>query len=443
MRQFEKTVHDYIEQEQLLQPDGLCLVALSGGADSVALLRVLLQLGYRVEAVHCNFHLRGNESDRDEQFAKNLCIQLNVPFHLIHFDTKTYAELHKVSIEMAARQLRYHYFLQLSEDIGATAVCVAHHQDDAIETLLMNLLRGTGIHGLTGIRARNGLVVRPLLAVSRADILNYLTECGQAYVTDSTNLVPDVLRNKIRLQLLPLMESMNPAVRANLMMTARHINEAEKVYDQTIKEWKEQGVVNNSVSLDFVKSLPSAASFLHEWLMPMGFTSAQTQQMAKALDGQAGKTFFSATHEVLVDRDMLILQPMSPELKPLKMPEPGYYRYTDNTQFRLTIHSGSLISKERARASVDATKVLFPLTLRPVQPGDRFQPFGMSGSRLVSDYLTDQKCTLFEKRRQLVVIDATGQIVWLVGQRTAQPFCVTPDTSQVLVMEIITQNTQL
>ena len=168
---FLDRISDFIGKHQLLSRDGLHLVALSGGADSVALLRVLCHLGYRVEAAHCNFHLRGEESDRDEEFVKDLCQKLNIPLHLIHFETAEYASLHQVSIEMAARELRYGYFRQLRDDIGAETVCVAHHRDDAVETLLMNLLRGAGIHGLTGIRPRNGHIVRPLLGVSRQEIL--------------------------------------------------------------------------------------------------------------------------------------------------------------------------------------------------------------------------------------------------------------------------------
>ena len=191
-------VADFIAKQGLLRREGLYLVALSGGADSVALLLILKDLGYRIEAAHCNFHLRGEESNRDEEFVKELCKEKAIPLHLIHFDTKEYAALHQVSIEMAARELRYGYFRQLRQDIGAEKVCVAHHRDDTVETLLMNLMRGSGVHGLTGIRANYGEIVRPLLAVSRQEIVDYLHSIGQPYVTDSTNLVDDVLRNKIR-----------------------------------------------------------------------------------------------------------------------------------------------------------------------------------------------------------------------------------------------------
>ena len=173
-----RKIEKFIAEQGLLLKDGLYIVALSGGADSVALPRCLLALGYRIEAAHCNFHLRGEESDRDEQFVIQLCQQLEVPLHLAHFDTRSYAQLHKVSIEMGARELRYHYFEQLRQDIGATDICVAHHQDDSVETLLINLIRGTGIHGLTGIRPRQGHIVRPLLCVSRMEIEEGLKKIG-------------------------------------------------------------------------------------------------------------------------------------------------------------------------------------------------------------------------------------------------------------------------
>ena len=185
---FIRRVSQYIEEKHLLQPGDKVLVALSGGADSVALLRVLLRLGYVCEAAHCNFHLRGEESLRDEQFVRELAARLDVPLHVIHFDTNEYAASHGVSVEMAARELRYGWFGQLRRECGARVVAVAHHRDDSVETFLLNLVRGTGINGLQGIRPVNGEVVRPLLCVSRAEILEYLASLGQAYVTDSTNL---------------------------------------------------------------------------------------------------------------------------------------------------------------------------------------------------------------------------------------------------------------
>ena len=443
-------VETYIKKEGLLSREGLHIVALSGGADSVALLRVLLAAGYRIEAAHCNFHLRGDESDRDEQFVKNLCQQNDVPIHLIHFDTAEYASLHQVSIEMAARELRYRYFDQLRQDIGAETVCVAHHRDDAVETFLMNLLRGAGIHGLTGIRPRNGHIVRPLLCVSRQDILQYLDSIGQDYVTDSTNLVDDVLRNKIRLHLIPLLNQLSPAASDNIARSAAYLSEAEKVYNDFWSAWgrtrglsplcevhEAQGdsplrAQPLSLPISDLKQSPSPLCLLHELLSPLGFNRSQIDQLLDCLDSTSGKEFSSPSHTLVIDRDRLIVEPISSPLPPLRIPEPGNYRTSDQRLLKVESTSVITVSKTSDCATLDQSKIQFPLTLRLVHEGDTFCPFGMSGHRLVSDFLTDLKLSVLEKRRQLVVTDATDTILWLVGLRTDNRFRVTPDTTAIL-----------
>ena len=452
-------VNDFIGRHQLLSRDGLHLVALSGGADSVALLLVLRRLDYHVEAVHCNFHLRGEESDRDEAFVKNLCSEQDIKLHLIHFDTREYAVVHQVSIEMAARELRYRYFEQLRQDIGAETVCVAHHRDDANETLLMNLMRGAGIHGLTGIRPRNGSIVRPLLDVSRQEIEDYLHSIGQTYVTDSTNLEPDVLRNKIRLQLLPLMEDLQPGTADNLARSAYYLSEAEKVYNAEIAREKDEYLsstrglspvcevheahgdsplcVSGNQHFSFLIShsslitSPSPLCLLHELLTPLGFNRTQIEQILSATD-ESGRAFTSPTHILVIDRDRLVVEPIQEPMKPMVIPEPGRYRLDENVCLDVSITDDVTVSKTPDVATLDAERIQFPLTVRPVQQGDRFQPYGMQGQKLVSDFLTDQKLNLLEKRRQLVVTDATGAIIWLVGRRTSHRYRVTPDTTKVL-----------
>ena len=426
-------IQKYIDSHQLLDRSELHLVGLSGGADSVALLLILRELGYRVEAAHCNFRLRGEESDRDEKFVKELCTRLDVPLHLIHFDTKSYAEQHQVSIEMAARDLRYGYFRELCKDIGAADVCIAHHRDDAVETLLMNLLRGAGIHGLTGIRPKNDFVRRPLLCINRQEIVDYLDSIGQAYVTDSSNLEADVVRNKVRLRVLPLLEDIAPGATANIDKTANYLREAEKVFQAEMR--REQGAFLNadgkSVEIELLQQLPSPSSFLHEWLMPLGFNSTQTEQMLSCL-GETGREFSSNTHTLVVDRKQLVVEPIAEPMKSIKMPECGTYRYDESAAYKLEIADNVEISKSADVATVDADKVKFPLTLRPVSTGDRFVPFGMKGSKLVSDYLTNQKVSLLDKRRQLVLGDASGAIIWLVGRRTDNRFRIDNDTKRTL-----------
>lgn len=433
-------IADFIAKHQLLSRSGLHLIALSGGADSVALLRILRDLGYHIEAAHCNFHLRGAESDRDEQFVKQICDSLNIPLHLIHFDTTEYATLHQVSIEMAARELRYGYFRQLCQDIGAESVCVAHHRDDAVETFLMNLLRGSGIHGLTGIRPKNGPIVRPLLGVSRQEIEDYLHSIGQDYVTDSTNLHDDVLRNKLRLNVLPLLKEINPGAAENIDKTARFLQEAERIYDAAMQTALKslvhtEGQVQ-SVSIQELLKQPAIGTFLHEWLSPFGFNSTQTQQIAECLDAEPGKTISSVSHTLLVDREKLFLEPVSEPVKPLRIPEPGRYRFSPEILFDVKYLSDITISKSTDCITIDAANVQFPLTVRLVQSGDAFCPLGMEGHKLVSDFLTDRKATLLEKRRQLVVTSANGDILWLVGHRPDHRYRITPFTTTVLRIKL-------
>ena len=443
-------VADFIGRHQLLSRDGLHIVALSGGADSVALLLVLKRLGYRIEAAHCNFHLRGEESDRDETFVCQLCEAQNVPIHRAHFDTREYAALHKVSIEMAARELRYRYFEQLRQDLGADTVCVAHHRDDAVETLLMNLMNGTGIHGLTGIRPENGAIVRPLLGVSRSEIEEFLHSISQTYVTDSTNAVDDVLRNKIRLHLIPLMQQILPKSSENIAKTADYIKEVEAVYEKALQSERAQivrtlqpavGTLDQrgaeTVEIADLQALPSSECFLFEWLRPFGFTSAQILQIADSLDAPSGKSFSTATHVLYIDRSELMVAPVFQSPSPLKMPEDGVYRYQEKTAFRITFSNNVEISKSDNCITIDKEKVEFPLTVRVIQSGDRFTPFGMNGSKLVSDYLTDKKVSLWAKRSQLVVTDAHDHILWLVGHRIDHHFRITPATTTALRIELL------
>ena len=339
---------------------------------------------------------------------------------------------------MAARDLRYGYFHQLCQDIGASTICVAHHRDDAVETLLMNLIRGAGIHGLTGIRPRNGQVVRPLLCLSRQEIEDYLRHIGQHYVVDSTNLVDDVVRNKIRLRVLPLLREINPNVAENIDKTANYLQQAEKIFNTSLRSQldslveRREGSDAQAVSVKSLQEQPSPKAFLHEWLSPYGFNSAQTEQIFAHLNGESGREFTSASHTLLIDRSQLILEPLKAPMKTMKIPEEGHYRYTEDMRFSFE-HSDTIsISNSAFCATIDLANIQYPLTIRPVQTGDRFCPFGMEGHRLVSDFLTDQKLSLLEKRRQLVVTDAKGDILWLVGLRTDNRYRVTNTTSSIL-----------
>ena len=418
-------VKDYIRKHKLLNDNDLYIVALSGGADSVALLLLLDEMGYNIHAAHCNFHLRGEESDRDELFCESLCQQKSIPFHRIHFDTLTYAETHKVSVEMAARELRYHYFEELRSDIGATGVCVAHHQDDSVETVLLNLIRGTGLRGLTGIQCRNGHILRPLLCVSRKEIESYLQTKDQDYVIDSTNLEDDMLRNKVRLRVIPLLQELNPAVTENILRTSENLTEAQGILDSIVSLYK------NSKSLDLneLNKYGSSEYILFEWLKDYGFNGVQVKE---AMGAETGSIFTSSLgYDLLVDRGRFVVEPALKSLKPLCIPEEGTYVLDEET--KISVKKVPVwVSREERVATLDASKVHFPLTVRRVEKGDKMVPYGMRGHRLLSDIMTDRKMTLFEKRRQIVVVDAKGIIVWLAGIRISD-LCQIDDTTTEVV----------
>ena len=439
-------VEVYIERHKLLKTNDLYIVALSGGADSVALLLLLKEHGFNVHAAHCNFHLRGAESDRDESFCVSLCQQLGVELHRAHFCTREYAELHKVSIEMAARELRYRWFGQLCQDLGAAGVCVAHHRDDSVETVLLNLVRGTGLRGLTGIRPRSELVVpcgqdvqkqmklvvlRPLLCVSRAEIEAFLAEKGQGYVTDSTNLEADVQRNVVRLEVLPLLRKLNPAVAENIQRTAENLSEAQQVLIVTIASINSSNILN----LSDLKKYVSSEYLAFEWLRKYGFNGDQVRQI---LDAETGRVVSSATgYDVLKDRERLIVEPALEPFNPMRIPEEGTYVLDGNKRFSVR-KKPVYVSKESHIATLDAANVRFPLTVRRVEEGDWMQPYGMKGRKLLSDLMTDRKMTVFEKRRQLVVVDSQGIIVWAVGLRTDHRVAVGDQTKDVLEISFVT-----
>lgn len=418
-------VSAYINKHKLLNANDLYIVALSGGADSVALLLLLKEGGFNVHAAHCNFLLRGSESDRDEAFCVDLCRQLGVELHRAHFATREYAEAHKVSVEMAARELRYNWFEQLRKDIGAVGICVAHHRDDSVETVLLNLIRGTGLRGLTGIQPRNGYVLRPLLCVSRDEIEHFLAKRGQKYVIDSTNLETDVKRNKVRLQVLPLLRTLNPAVSDNIQRMVENVAEAQIVLDSLLDNFKK----HNTLEIRELEKYGSSEYVIYEWLKNYGFNGTQARQI---LEAETGKIVSSSQgYDVLKDRERLIIERTLKPFNPMRIPEEGMYVLDE--KMRLSLRKcAAYVSKKPFVATFDAQKVVFPLTVRRVEEGDWMIPFGMRGRKLLSDLMTDRKMTVFEKRRQLVVVDAQDVIVWAVGLRIADSVAVAETTQSVL-----------
>lgn len=438
-----KKIAHFIASNNLLVKEKKYLIALSGGADSVCLLLVLDKLGYNIEAVHCNFNLRGDESSRDEQFCIELCKKRNIKIHLAHFDTNSYALLHKTSIEMAARNLRYSFFENLRHDVGADGICVAHHQNDCAETLIMNLIRGTGIKGLAGIMPKRDSIIRPLLCVSRDEIEDFLTKESQDYVTDSTNLDDFCVRNSIRLNIIPMMEKINPSVVQNIVRTAMRMNEANKVFNESIEasSSKVSDLIDGSLYIDIraLKKEPSPEYTLFNILKNYRFNPEQIESIGYNLDFPTGTRFLSDTHQLVFDREKMIVTKIENNRISLKIPEHGKYIINDVKSIRIEkviVNKEFNISKDNFTATLDSANVKFPLLLRNVENGDRFFPFGMKGSKLVSKYMTDKRFSLIDKQKQMVIEDASGNIIWLVGERTDERFKITNKTTYALVISI-------
>ncbi|MBO5864887.1 MAG: tRNA lysidine(34) synthetase TilS [Bacteroidaceae bacterium] len=429
-------VERFIEEHRLLEQGDKVLVAISGGADSVALLVVLKKLGYECAAIHCNFHLRDEESNRDEQFTKDLCERHGVALHIIHFDTKSYAQEKGISIEMAAREQRYAAFEEHRTVIGAKAIAVAHHRDDSAETLLLNLTRGTGIKGLRGIQSRNGHIIRPLLCVGRDEIVEYLKWRGESFVTDSTNLTSDYTRNKIRLEVIPKLAEINPSILSTLVATAQHISDAEKIYRHAVKEAIKRVKQGNEINIETLAKEVAPATILHEILSPLGFNSTQIGDIANGLTGNGTKQYHATLWSVVKDRERLIINPNTEvEIEDVQLPQEGTIITRQGTlTIKPAVFNGE-IPKQRNIACLDIDKLHAPLTLRKTRNGDRFAPFGMRGTKLVSDYLTDRKMSFNEKKRQLVVTDVRDEIVWLVGERPSSHYSISKSTKNILYLE--------
>lgn len=436
-----RRVAKYIEEEKLFHPKDYILVALSGGADSVALLLILNELNYKCAALHCNFHLRGDESDRDEAFVTELCKKYNIPLFKTSFDTVSFAKKEKISTEMAARNLRYNWFEKMRSQLNANHIAVAHHADDAIETFMINLSRGTGIHGLTGIRLRNNYIVRPLLCLGRHEIISFLSALGQSHVEDSTNAENIFTRNKYRNIIIPEFEKVNPAFKKNAYETINNIAMAEafirsqiKKIENEIVEKKEEGELR--IAIQSLHLYGNERFILFEILQAYGFTPSSIEDIAGGLDGESGKIYFSKEYRLIKDRTHLILQP---------------YKGKDNNSFIISciadfstipiiIKAESLkteeteIEKDKSFCYMDADKIEFPLLLRHWQEGDFFVPFGMKGKKKLSDYFSDHHFSIIEKEKTWI-LSKEDKILWIVGERTDDRFKITADTKQILKLQ--------
>lgn len=433
------TVGRFIEKEKLILPGEKIIVGLSGGMDSMALLDVLTLLGYQCVGAHCNFHLRGEESDRDACFVKKWCKDIDIPFTSVDFDTYPYAADRKISIEMAARELRYTWFEIIRKQYGAHVVAVAHHKDDSVETVLLNLVRGTGIRGLTGISPRNGNIVRPLLCVTRDEIECYISDRHLPNVFDSTNKDDAFIRNALRIHVIPMLETLNPSVRDAVFRTSQHLSEVKKIYEVSMEKEKQMVFLDGKIDIQALRKTISPSSVMFEILTPFGFHPAVIEDAFQSLDATPGKVFYSDQYRLIRDRDFFLLDTVSTgnDARETYVIEKQPKTILLPIHLNISIEKSPVgIVKKRERLYADADKLSFPLELRKWQAGDWFIPFGMTGRKKLSDYFTDRKFSLKDKENAWVLAIGS-EILWIVGERSNERYKVTEKTIHVFMAEFI------
>ena len=391
------------------------ILALSGGIDSMVLADLLLKAKADFVLAHCNFHLRGEESDGDEQFVREFAERNGLTLHVKQFDTVDYAQTQGVSIEMAARELRYAWFEELRQQLNYDFIAVAHHADDQLETFFINLLRGAGIRGLKGMLPVNGHIIRPLLDASRDEIHQYAVENGIKWREDHTNAETQFLRNKIRHELLPVIDSISQEGRASILKSINHLSSENALYRELLKE-------KLAPSTSFLLAMTQSEQLLLEWLRDYGFNDDQVHFIHEAMNGQPGTSFFSPTHRLTIERDGLELTPIC-ENNDISI-ELSYQQIPKDEHF--------VIDKSPQVAQLDYDKLTFPLKIRKWQVGDRFHPLGMKGSKLLSDFFVDQKMTTRQKDECQVLTTADGEIVWVIGRRIDDRYKVTERTKTIL-----------
>jgi tRNA(Ile)-lysidine synthetase-like protein len=414
------------------------LLATSGGKDSMVMLHLFQQLDYEIGIAHCNFQLRGMESFEDQNFVQEYASANDIPVFITQFDTKAFAEDYKVSTQVAARELRYNWFYELLETEKFDYILTAHHADDNLETFLINLSRGTGLEGLTGIPEQNDRVIRPLLAFSQEEMEEYATINDIQWREDSSNASDKYLRNKIRHHLVPMLKELNPNFLSSFHKTQTYLQEAQvMVEDASIMIYQQVAKQEDDTiyfDLKKLKKLPNYKSYLHQWMKEFGFSA--WEDIYDLVESQSGKYVFSPEYRLLKDRDSLILSPIN------FVNEKEEYSIDENQKevnipLNLTFCKVADISLTTNSAIfVDADKLQFPLVLRHWNEGDSFQPFGMNGkSKKVSKLFKDEKLSLLEKENSWLLC-SNDQIVWIIGLRQDERFRIENTTKNILKIQL-------
>jgi len=434
-----RSFQQYIRQEQLFQPQQRILLAVSGGVDSVVLCHLFHRAKLNFGIAHCNFQLRGKASEEDATFVEKLANELEAAFFKTTFATEKIASERKISIQMAARDLRYEWLEHIRSQEQFDYIATAHHLNDSIETVLYNLTKGCGIRGLHGILPKVNQIVRPLLFATKKQIEAYTKAENTSFRHDASNDSDKYERNKLRHHVLPVLRELNPNFEQTAAQSIQHLRQAEQLYDvalATLREkWLTQTDEKMTIELAELQAHPAARTILYEWLSPFGFHQNQVGQLLESAQRQAGGLFFSDTHELLIDRTQLIVQPTTQQADAehfFPAPDGRLSLKEGILQIKGEVPPPATFTDDENVVYLDFSKLVFPLKLRRWQPGDVFQPLGMQGKhQKLQDFFTNQKLSRFDKER-IWLLESAGEICWIVGHRLDERFKVTAKTQSCL-----------
>lgn len=439
----QEKLEAFISENNLFCKNDRILIALSGGVDSVVLATLMKKCNYSICLAHCNFHLREEESNRDEAFVRSWAKENGVELFVKEFDTYGYMKENKISLEMAARDLRYQWFDLLLKEHNFSYLATAHHLDDSIETFFINLLRGTGIAGLHGIQAKNDKIVRPLLFATREEILSYAKENSISFVEDSTNSETKFTRNKIRHNLFPVLRELNPNFEFALKKDIEHLRDTEVVFRREIEKVKQEIIEKEKdvfkIRIEKLQELTPLNIYLYEILSEYGFNETNINDILLCLNENSGKQFFSKTHRLLKDRQYIFIDKIKDESKNnffLINQQQGSLIYPLRMQMEVMRDLKFInISKSKNIAMLDFDLLKFPLVLRKWRQGDSFVPFGMKKEKKLSDYFTANKYSLIDKENQWILC-SEEKIIWIVGERIDDRFRISNKTKNILKIEV-------
>lgn len=438
-----KQFQEFIAQHQLFTEDSKILLAVSGGKDSVLMLHLFKAIGVNIGVAHCNFNLRADEAQRDENFVKMLAANFDIPFYVTHFETKKYAAQNKISTQMAARALRYNWFEEIREQEGYHFTALAHHQNDTVETILINLTRGTGISGLHGILPKRGKLIRPLLFLNRNEINKIVEDERLDFVEDSSNLSTDYTRNKIRLKVIPQLQEINPQLEKTFVDNAARFAEMEQFLNLYIEELAEKNFKYRNgaiyIPLKFIAKLNPQKLLFFELLKPFGFTESGIEEILNHLHATSGTQFLSASHQLTIDRENAIITELhvNGEISnEVIHPNTTSVLFAKNSEISLSFSNQNQFEIDKDKAFIDADRLVFPLILRSWQQGDKFIPLGMTHFKKLSDFFIDEKLPLHLKNLTPILINGNGDVVWIAGMRQDNRYKLTPATKKVAIFEL-------